>query len=102
MDARPKGAHGRNRVCSNELLSGATTGPYPPGAATVKELFDAQENPIGLAVGLKVAPGSDPITWYWYERLRGSTAADGVAVPVCAGCHGQAPIDNIFVRVSAR
>lgn len=99
MDARPKGAHGRNRVCSNELLSGAVAAPYPVGAAAVKEIFDAQDKMVGLAVALKIVAGTGPSTWYWYERLRGSTAADGVAVPLCAGCHGQAQVDNIFVRV---
>jgi hypothetical protein len=99
MEQRPKGVHGRNRVCSNDLLSSATAAPLPVGAATVKEIFDGQDNLLGLAVGRKVAAGAGPNTWYWYERLRGSTAADGIAVDVCAGCHGQAPMDHVFIQV---
>jgi hypothetical protein len=33
MNPRPKGAHGRNRVCSNARLSGTAGAPYPVGAA---------------------------------------------------------------------
>jgi hypothetical protein len=99
MDARPKGAHGRNRVCSNALLSGASAAPYPVGAAAVKELFDSQDRQTGVAVAVKIAPGAGASTWYWYERIGGSTAADGVGAGVCAGCHGTAPGDNIFIQV---
>jgi hypothetical protein len=99
MNPRPKGAHGRNRVCSNALLSAAAGASYPVGSAAVKEIFDGQDRPTGLAVALKIAPGNGPSTWYWYERIGGSSPADGVAVGVCAGCHGMAPRDNIFIQV---
>jgi hypothetical protein len=99
MDPRPKGPHGRNRVCSNGLLSAATAAPLPTGAAAVKEIFGAQDALLGLAVAVKVASGAGRDTWYWYERLHGNTGADGVAFGVCAGCHEEAPMDNIFIQV---
>lgn len=53
MDPRPKGVHGRNRVCSNDLLSAATSTPFPVGAATVKEIFDSQDRPPPLKAASK-------------------------------------------------
>jgi hypothetical protein len=101
--ARLNGAHGRHRICSNQLLVDSTSGPYPVGAASVKELFDSGDKPNGWAVGLKVAPGAGHDTWYWYERTgRLATlrpVADGVGAINCGpGCHGMAPRDNVFIR----
>ncbi|HSN98309.1 MAG TPA: hypothetical protein VLS89_08420 [Candidatus Nanopelagicales bacterium] len=92
-EARPPGAHGANRICSNDLLSGAgDTGDYPEGAATVKELWDAVGGQIrGYAVMLKVQPDSDGgAGWYWYERIGSTEYADGPGVGLCAGCHQDA------------
>jgi hypothetical protein len=99
---RLSGNHGRHRICSNDLLVGSASGPYPVDAASVKELYDPGDAPNGFAVGIKIAEGEDPRTWYWYER-RGQdpTApplAEGVAVPDCAVCHGTAPRDYVFFR----
>ena len=97
------GLHGRHRICSNELLLNSTAGPYPVGAASVKELFSGTgDQPNGFAVGVKVLEGEGTATWYWYER-RGTSPtatplADGVGVPQCAVCHGTAARDQVFVR----
>jgi hypothetical protein len=101
---RLSGNHGRQLVCSNDLLVASTAGEYPGGAASVKELFDDADQPNGFAVGLKLDSGEGPQRWYWYER-RGvdPTAppkADGVGLPDCAVCHGTAPRDFVFVRPS--
>jgi hypothetical protein len=103
MAPRLNGAHGRNRTCTNDILLGADSVPYPVGSASVKEMFDAQSRPNGFAVSLKVAPGSGNDSWYWYERPGSSPTsrpvADGVAVDLCGGaCHADAPRDNVFFR----
>ena len=100
---RLNGSHGRHRVCSNQLLIDSTSGPYPVGAASVKELFESGDLPNGFAVGLKVVAGPGNHTWYWYERTgRLATLqplADGVGAPACgSGCHVLAPRDNVFIR----
>jgi hypothetical protein len=99
---RLSGTHGRHRVCSNDKLLASSDALYPPGAASVKELYDPMDGPNGFAVGIKIAEGDGPRTWYWYER-RGAVAgvaalAEGVAVPDCAVCHGTAPRDYVFIR----
>jgi hypothetical protein len=99
---RLSGNHGRQLICANDLLLGSTSGSYPVGAASVKELYDQADGPNGFAVGLKVEEGDGPQSWYWYER-RGTdpTAtprAEGVAVPDCAVCHGTAARDFVFIR----
>jgi hypothetical protein len=99
---RLNGAHGRHRICSNQLLKASASGPYPVGAASVKELFDSGDKPNGWAVGLKVRPGAGHDTWYWYERTgRLATlrpVADGVGAMNCGpGCHAIAPRDNVFI-----
>ena len=99
---RLTGNHGRHRICSNDLLRGSTSGTYPVGAASVKELFLAGDQPNGFAVGLKAESGAGPQTWYWYER-RGTLAtgrplAQGIAVPDCAVCHGVAPRDSVYFQ----
>jgi hypothetical protein len=99
---RLTGNHGRHRICSNDLLLSSPSGPYPVGAASVKELFLVGEQPNGFAVGLKIEEGLGAHTWYWYER-RGAVAsarplAQGIGVPDCAVCHGTAPRDNVFFQ----
>jgi hypothetical protein len=96
------GNHGRQRICSNELLLATTAGRYPVGAASVKELFGLADEPNGYAVGIKIEAGDGPQTWYWYER-RGTDAAarpkaQGVGVPDCAVCHGLAMRDYVYIR----
>jgi hypothetical protein len=103
FSARLNGAHGRHRICSNQALLTSTTGNYPVGAASVKELFyGANDQPNGFAVGVKVLPGIGPGTWYWYERVgRLATLranADSIGDRTCGACHALAPRDNVFIR----
>lgn len=99
---RGSGNHGRHRICSNAALLASVAGPYPVGAASVKELFTREGAGNGFAVGVKVAAGAGPSTWFWYERRgEGASApplATGVGVPDCAVCHGTAARDNVFFR----
>jgi hypothetical protein len=86
--------HGRVRICSNDLASRHGSGPYPVGAASVKEIYYG--NRIGVfAVSIKVAPGTGGSTWYWYEQ----NDMEGVGAPGCAGCHGRAGNDHVYIQV---
>lgn len=102
---RLTGNHGRHRICSNDLLRTSENGPYPVGAASVKELFSAADQPNGFAVGLKVAAGTGAKTWYWYERRGPSPGAaplaQGSGVPECAVCHNTAVRDHVFITAVA-
>jgi hypothetical protein len=100
---RLNGAHGRHRICSNQALVDSAEVPYPVGAASVKELYDGSDRPNGYAIGVKVAPGLDEDSWYWYERTGSSPTsrpvADGVGVKICGTeCHRAAPRDHVFFR----
>jgi hypothetical protein len=102
FNPRLTGNHGRHRICANDLLVGSTAGTYPVGASSVKELFDANDQPNGWAVGLKIEAAEGPQTWYWYERRgtnpMGTPKADGTAPPDCAVCHQLAMRDYVFIR----
>jgi hypothetical protein len=102
---RLNGAHGRHRICSNRLLIDSLDGPYPIGAASVKEMYAADDRPNGYAVGVKVTPGLDEASWYWYERTgtspTSSPVADGVGVKICGmECHAAAPRDHVYIRAT--
>jgi hypothetical protein len=94
--ARPPGAHGHNRICSNDALATHGEGEYPVDSAAVKELYDSDGKLIGHAAYRHVAPGSDGATWFWFEKIGdGSANAFGLGdrnAPrdVCVGCHGNA------------
>ena len=96
--ARPPGAHGMTRICSNAALSGTASGPFPPDAVSVKELHDNGEI-SGYAVARKLATGMGGASWYWYEAIGDSVIADGAGVPLCARCHDDAAQDYTFTRV---
>ncbi len=106
-DARSPSPHGRNRVCNNDAVVNHTgSGPYPVCAANVKELVDAQGAITGYTVSRRVAEGSDPSAWYWYERLGSNVVADGRGVASCTACHSAAGSDaqhsgqdNVYTRV---
>ncbi|HXU80317.1 MAG TPA: hypothetical protein VN914_02900 [Polyangia bacterium] len=100
---RLNGAHGRHRICSNRLLVDSLDGPYPVGAASVKEMYASDDRPNGYAVGVKVAAGLGEESWYWYERTgtspTSSPVADGVAVKICGmECHAKATRDHVYIR----
>jgi hypothetical protein len=96
--ARPPGAHGENRICSNAALAASADGPYPVGAASVKELYRSGAV-AGYAVGVKIAAPAAGASWYWYEAVGSSVIADGVDRSLCSGCHASSPRDYIFTRV---
>lgn len=101
--ARGNGAHGRHRICWNDLMVDSVSGTYPEGASSVKELYDGADRPNGYAVSLKVKGGAGDETWYWYERTGTSPTsrpvADGIAHRTCGpGCHAAAPRDNVYIR----
>lgn len=105
-------AHAYTRVCLNaQWINTLPSQPFPVGAASVKELYDASLRTItGFAVMLKVGPGNTPADWYWYQRVPAGSmnpmlpvpitpegiVADGVADrpgnerTICASCHSTA------------
>jgi hypothetical protein len=110
--ARDPSPHGFNRICSNDLIMAAATatGPWPKGAASVKEIYDTltATTPVGYAVYLKTAPDSaGGANWYWYERLPTSSnvphdangvvadgkGGSGTPLSICVGCHTAAGSD---------
>jgi len=106
--SRSPSPHGMNRICSNDLLSAASTGEYPVDASGVKELFDATgANIVGYAVYRHVKAGKTGDTWYWYERVpldsraphdangvvADATGETGPANTICVGCHQAAGSD---------
>jgi hypothetical protein len=100
---RPHGAHGRTRVCSNALMSGHREGPFPVGAAAVKELYGHGDDITGYAVSRRVKPGPGGDAWYWYERTGPNVYEDGVGASGCADCHALAQqrggLDFVYVQV---
>jgi len=87
---RPPSPHGRNRVCSNALLSDHGSGEFPIGSAGVKEIYDAAGTTItGYATYRKIAAGAGD-AWYWYEKLGGSVVANSLGNTGCTGCHSRA------------
>ncbi|HEY6881614.1 MAG TPA: hypothetical protein VI299_26490 [Polyangiales bacterium] len=104
--ARAPSPHGYNRICSNDAISAnkGAGGPWPKGAAAVKELYASADasTPFGYSVYIKTADDSaEGANWYWYERLPKEQAAkfelpevvaDGLgdrggAKDVCVACH---------------
>ena len=99
--ARPGSGHGPNRICSNTVLATAAPGdgPFPVGAAAVKEVFDDTGAIRVYAVYRKVeaAPGGD--SWYWFEGDRDHNFANGQGDGTCTGCHAAAPRDYVYTVV---
>ncbi len=104
----PVSPHGKNRICSNGILSAHGDGEYPVDSAAVKELYDADGTTIsGYAVYRKVKTGTGE-SFYWYEDVPDSSMAphdaDGVvadglgdagpALNICVGCHMATGLDG--------
>lgn len=101
--------HGKQRICSNNLVTGhATMDEYPVDASSVKELYDdAGANIIGYAVSRHTKAGTDGGSWYWYERVpldhpampdANGVVADGLgdsgnAMGLCVSCHSATGLD---------
>lgn len=97
---RPPSPHGMTRICSNDALAAANgEGPYPVGAASVKEVLDDAGAIRLFAVYRKVAAGTGGDTWYWYEGSADDTIANGEGDGTCTGCHAGAPRDFVFTVV---
>jgi hypothetical protein len=92
-------AHGSVRICSNPLMAASSSGSYPVGAASVKELYSGDAI-NGYAIGVKVAAGEGANTWHWYERIGSVVVANSVGAGICEGCHRNASRDRIYVRVA--
>jgi hypothetical protein len=111
-ESRSPSPHNFNRIFSNDVLAANATGtgPWPEGAAAVKELYASATatTPVGYAVYLKLAADSaDGANWYWYERVPPDSDAphdangvvadgrgdSGNALQICVGCHGAAGTD---------
>lgn len=90
--------HGNVRVYSNPLLSATTGGPFPVGAASVKELYNGDQV-TGYALGVKVNAGEGKGKWYWYERSGSSTFAEKIDAEPCESCHAKANNDRVFIHV---
>ncbi|MDQ3334696.1 MAG: cytochrome P460 family protein [Myxococcota bacterium] len=110
--SRDPSPHGFNRIYSNDIIAAnaSSTGPWPKGAAAVKELYASMTatTPIGIAVYLKLeADSAGGANWYWYERVpldhdaphdaKGVVADgrgdSGPAKAICVGCHAGAGVD---------
>jgi Cytochrome P460 len=101
--SRSPSPHGFNRICSNMQVDEARVGdgPWPKGAAAVKELYRSADDtePMGYAVELKVADDSaGGAGWYWYERIGTDAVADGLGdsgapKSICVSCHTAAGSD---------
>lgn len=97
---RPGSPHGTNRICSNAALSSFTgTGPYPVGAAGVKEIFDGGGEIRLYAVYRKVTAEAGGDSWYWYEGKGDNVIANGEGDGTCTGCHSRAPQDFVYTVV---
>jgi len=95
--------HGKNRICSNALITGFTGAvgdERPKGSAAVKELYNDSDALVGYAVSVKLEDKSNGgANWYWYERTPSGVAADGKgdtggAKSICVSCHTAAGVDN--------
>src|SRR5215831_14008806 len=82
--SRALGAHGQNRVCSNDLLSAAGAGEFPVGSASVKEIYSGADV-AGYSVSRHTSAGTSGSTWYWYERVGAGGATDAQGAAVCVG-----------------
>lgn len=96
---RSPSPHGSNRICLNDALVGATgDGPYPVGAAAIKELYDGDQIAL-YAVYRKVTDGEGGNTWYWFEGTADDVIANGEGDSTCVGCHSGAARDFVFTPV---
>ncbi|MBK7829098.1 hypothetical protein [Nannocystis sp.] len=94
--------HGKQRICSNAILSGhLTQDEYPVDSAAVKELYDdAGANIVGYAVYRHIKAGMTGDDWYWYEQVPDTSPAphdDNGVVADGPGSMGSAPGQGLCV-----
>jgi hypothetical protein len=92
-----RGAHGKNRICSNDALSKTTGDQYPVGSVGFKELYDGTQI-NGYALEIKKVAGTGPSTWFWYERLGTDVYANSLGDSTCTPCHSKAK-DFVYTRI---
>jgi hypothetical protein len=96
--ARSPSPHNVDRVCSNDVIANnaTSTGPWPVGAAAVKELYaqTTDTTPTGWAIYLKTgADSGNGANWYYYGALTaGGSNVDGMGtdslvMATCTSCH---------------
>jgi hypothetical protein len=99
--SRAGSGHGPNRICSNDALVASTgDGPYPIGAAAVKEVFDSDGAIRVYAMYRKIEATAGGDSWYWFEGDRDGNFANGPGDPTCTGCHSAAPRDFVYTVVT--
>jgi hypothetical protein len=96
-DARSPSPHGRNRICNNRKVVEHSTGEYPAGSASVKELFDDLGKLKGHSLSVKLGPGK-AASWVWYMEIDGAVLLNGRGdtpgpSTECVGCHAGAGSD---------
>jgi hypothetical protein len=97
---RPGSGHGPNRICSNDAIVAATgEGPYPVGAAAVKEVYNDDGAIRVYAVYRKLEAAAGGESWYWFEGDRDGNFANGAGDGTCTGCHAAAPRDFVYTVV---
>jgi hypothetical protein len=79
----------------------AKASAHPRGAASVKELYQANKH-TGWAVSVKTADDSaNGKNWYWYEVFATTPDAkapyQGVGVELCRDCHAEGGVDQVLV-----
>lgn len=98
---RGESPHGQARICQNALLrDDEGNGPYPLGAASVKEQGD---NDVVEIVSVVVRGSEDDggAGWYWWRRNErlGNVLLGDFGVGECTDCHAAAPRDFVFTRL---
>ena len=96
--ARAPSPHGKNRICNNDALHATTSGDFPAGAASVKEIYDGDAI-VTYAIARKLTDGPGGDAWYWYEGNPDKTYANGEGAGNCTGCHARAARDFVFTVV---
>ena len=74
---------------SDELVDSLeqNSSSHPLCAATVKELYGADELRGGFSVSVKIATEGTSSDWFWFEIYDSELLAGGTDVPICVNCH---------------
>jgi len=99
--AREPSPHGMNRICQNSIATAARdgSGPWPVGAASVKEQYDGGGNVFAFEISLKERSGSGPEAWRFWRGQGTRVTNDAVGASFCSNCHEGADRDFVFTVV---
>ena len=90
-------AHGgKNRICSNGVLSTAQNAPYPVGSIAVLETIDKNGNLTGWSYHYRSEVGDGAQQRYWYELEGASVTTSDFAATGCTSCHFNAANDYTY------